>query len=137
MVTILTDSGERIMSDAEPSAEALWLPLREAEAVTGWAAKAEGFCKDEVCVPVPAGREQEFIRGTRLNVGAMWQHLGQPIARSERGHVWVLGRSAGDRVAALRSLEAPDFSLPDIAGRAHSLSEHRGKKVLLVTWASW
>jgi hypothetical protein len=38
---------------------------------------------------------------------------------------------------ALRSLEAPDFSLPDVAGRMHALSDHRGKKVLLVTWASW
>ena len=33
--------------------------------------------------------------------------------------------------------EAPDFTLPDAAGRLHRLSEHRGKKVLLVTWASW
>ena len=32
---------------------------------------------------------------------------------------------------------APDFTLPDLEGRLHSLSEHRGKKVLLVTWASW
>jgi len=49
----------------------------------------------------------------------------------------VLGESAQARGEALRSLEAPDFTLPDLAGRPHSLSAHRGKKVLLVTWASW
>ena len=32
---------------------------------------------------------------------------------------------------------APDFALPDLAGELHTLSEHRGKKVLLATWASW
>jgi peroxiredoxin len=49
----------------------------------------------------------------------------------------VLGEAAGDRAAALRSLQAPDFTLPDLSGRMHRLSEHRGKKVLLVSWASW
>ena len=107
------------------------------KAATGWVAKPEGLCRGEVCVPLPGGRESEFVRGGRVNLAALWRHLEQPVARSERGHVWVLGRSAGERAAALRSLEAPDFSLPDIAGRMHSLSEHRGKKVLLVTWASW
>jgi hypothetical protein len=137
MITVLTESGEWTVKGAQPSAEALWLPAREAEAATGWVAKPEGFCKGPVCVPLPAGREQEFVRGTRVNLGALWRHLGQPAARSERGDVWVLARSAGERAATLRSLEAPDFTLPDLSGRMHSLSEHRGKKVLLVTWASW
>jgi len=37
----------------------------------------------------------------------------------------------------LRSLEAPDFTLPDLDGKLHSLSDYRGKKVLLMSWASW
>jgi hypothetical protein len=137
MVTVLTESGELTVKDAEPSAEALWLPAREAEAATGWVAKPEGLCKGAVCVPLPPDRAQEFFRGTHVNLGALWRHLGHPVARSERGDVWVLAQSAGERAAALRSLEAPDFALPDLSGRMHSLSEHRGKKVLLVTWASW
>ena len=32
---------------------------------------------------------------------------------------------------------APDFTLPDLAGMPHTLSELRGKKVFLCTWASW
>jgi len=88
-------------------------------------------------VPLPAGREREFVRGSRVNVAALWRHLGRPVAHSERGHVWALGGSARDRAATLHSLEAPDFTLPDASGRPHSLSEYRGKKVFLVTWASW
>jgi len=137
MVTVLTESGEWAVAGAEPSAEALWLPAREAEAATGWEAKPEGLCNGPVCVPLPAGREREFARDGRIDLAALWRHLGHPSARSERGDVWVLSRSAGERASALRSLEAPDFTLPDAAGRMHSLSQHRGKKVLLVTWASW
>ncbi len=137
MVTVLTESGEWVVREGEASGEALWLPAREAEAATGWAAKPQGLCKGEVCVPLPAGREQELVRDARVNVAALWRHLGQPVVHSERGHAWVLAESARDRAAALRSLEAPDFTLPDVAGRMHSLRDHRGKKVLLVTWASW
>ena len=49
----------------------------------------------------------------------------------------MLGVSAAARSRALQSLSAPDFTLPDLEGRMHTLSEHRGRKVLLVTWASW
>jgi hypothetical protein len=138
MVTVaLTESGEFAVPEAEVSGEALWLPARDAEAATGWVAKAEGLCKGEVCVPLPAGREQAFVRDSRVNVAALWRHLGQPVAHSARGDVWVLGRSAQDRAAALASLEAPAFTLPDPSGRLRSLVDYRGKKVLLVTWASW
>lgn len=32
---------------------------------------------------------------------------------------------------------APDFALKDLAGREHKLSDYRGKKVMLVFWATW
>ncbi len=137
MTTVLTDEGEFTVSEAEASGDALWLSAGDAESATGWVSKAEGLCRGSVCVPLPPGRERQLVRESRLNVAALWRHLGRPVVHSARGHVWVLGPSAQDRAAALRSLEAPDFTLPDPSGRLHSLSDYRGKKVLLVTWASW
>jgi peroxiredoxin len=32
---------------------------------------------------------------------------------------------------------SPDFSLTDIAGKEHKLSDYRGKNVLIVFWATW
>src|SRR5262249_6615754 len=133
MVTVLTESGEWIVSEGEASGDALWLPARETEAATGWAVKPQGLCRGEACVPLPTGREQEFVRGGRVNVATLWRHLGQSFVQSERGDAWVLAESARERSAILRSLAAPDFRLPDVSGRMHSLSDHRGKKVLLVT----
>jgi hypothetical protein len=62
---------------------------------------------------------------------------GRPVAVDHDERVAYLGVSAADRAKTLASLEAPDFRLPDLDGRLHSLSEHRGKKVLLVAYASW
>ena len=137
MVTLLTDAGQFTVPGAEASATTLWVSARDAEAATGWVAKPEGLCRGPVCVPVPAGRERELADRGRIDLAGLWRHLGQPAVHSDRGHVWVLAQSARDRAAALTSLEAPDFALPDPAGRMHRLSDHRGKKVLLVTWASW
>jgi cytochrome oxidase Cu insertion factor (SCO1/SenC/PrrC family) len=53
------------------------------------------------------------------------------------GEVLSLGTGAEDRNAELAGLTAPDFTLPDIAGTPHTLSQLRGKKVFLSTWASW
>ena len=137
MTTVLTDAGRFEIVGAETAGDDLWLSAEDAQTATGWSIKPEGLCKAEVCVPLPPGREQQFVRGSRMNVAALWRHLGQPVVRSDRGQAWVLASSARDRSAALRSLEAPDFTLPDPSGRLHSLSDYRGKKVFLVTWASW
>ncbi|MBI1848356.1 MAG: hypothetical protein HY294_09975 [Candidatus Rokubacteria bacterium] len=63
--------------------------------------------------------------------------LGRPLALDVEERAAWLGVSAAARARALASLEAPDFALPDLAGRVHRLSEHRGKKVFLVAYASW
>ncbi len=137
MITVVTDEGESAVATAEPTSESLWLSGHEAASATGWTLKPEGLCKDDRCVPLPPGRERELVRDGRIDVAALWRRLGRPVVHSDRGHVWVLGRSAADRAAELSSLEAPDVTLPDPSGRLHSLSDHRGQKVLLVTWASW
>ena len=62
---------------------------------------------------------------------------GRPVAVDPEESAAYLGAPARARAAALASLEAPNFTLPDLDGRLHSLSEHRGKKVLLVAYASW
>jgi hypothetical protein len=137
MAILMTETSETVLPDTRAEGDRLWLLPPELEAATGWSWRPEGLCRGSICVPIPSRREGELLRGGQVDVAALWRHLGQPFVHSANGTVWVLGTAAADRQAALRSLEAPDFSLPDRAGRRHSLSEHRGKKVLLVSWASW
>ena len=131
--------GERVTEgvDADAKADGLWLKASDLERVSGWAHKPEGFCKGEVCVPVPASRKDEFVRGESYNLAALADLLGQPMVADAENHASCFGEAASERRRILTSLDAPDFSLPDLAGRMHSLSQYRGKKVFLVSWASW
>jgi hypothetical protein len=61
----------------------------------------------------------------------------RPVALDREERVACLGVAARDRAEALARGHAPDFVLPDLAGRLHALSDHRGRKVLLLAWASW
>ncbi|MBM3561393.1 MAG: redoxin domain-containing protein [Alphaproteobacteria bacterium] len=106
-------------------------------AVVGWTLKPEGMCRDAVCVPLPRGRDTAYLRDGLVNVAAFWRYTERPWARSAAGDVWAFGANARERADALLSLQAPDFTLPDLAGNPHALSDHRGRKVFLVTWASW
>lgn len=137
MTVLLTDDGEVTLGAARAEEERLWVDGAGLEAATGWSLRPEGLCRGETCVPIPPRRVGEFVRGDRVDLAAVWRHLGHSVAHDESGAVWALGEGASERTATLRSLDAPDFTLPDVAGRPHSLSDYRGKKVLLVSWASW
>ena len=137
MVTVLTEQSETEVAATTDADNDLWLSAADAARATGWVLKPEGFCKDAMCVPAPAGRGHEFIRGEAVNVAAFWRLMGRPALRDSGGDTWMLGAGADARSAQLRTLDAPDFTLPDLDGRMHSLSDHRGKKVFLVTWSTW
>lgn len=136
MTTLLTDRGATEVA-GRTAGDDLWLSARDTESATGWSLKPEGLCKGDVCVPVPRQRAREFVDGDRINVAQFWRHMDLPLVHDGSGETWVLGESAASRSAQLQSLEAPDFSLPDLGGHEHSLAAQRGKKVLLVSWASW
>jgi hypothetical protein len=137
MITVLHEQTERACATARASGEDLWIGAQELEAATGWSLKPEGLCRGDICVPVPSGRAADYVSGDALNASAFWRRMNHPVVHNAAGDIWVLGTSAADRTMALQSLEAPDFALPDLAGKTGTLSEHRGKKVLLATWASW
>ncbi len=115
----------------------LWLSAGDFKRVSGFELKPEGFCKGEQCYPVPPARKAEFESGGRYNLAALADLIWQPVVADETRQVWCFGEASENRERALTSLDAPDFLLPDLEGRMHSLSEHRGKKILLVSWASW
>jgi len=46
-------------------------------------------------------------------------------------------RTWGPSYTSWYGKSAPDFTLTDLAGKEHKLSDYRGKDVLLVFWATW
>lgn len=100
-----------------------------------WELKPEGFCQGSTCVPIP-NRDSVVIDGG-VDLLEFARLLDRPIALDTAERAAYLGTSAGDRAEQLTSLEAPGFTLPDLDGQLHSLSDYLGQKVLLVAYASW
>jgi hypothetical protein len=134
-VTILYQNRPPFVVPADADGEDLWLSLADFQAATGWDLKPEGACLGDMCVPIAPGVVSGDGRQANLPGFARW--LGQPVVHDDARAVWVFGEAASTRRAALESLRAPDFTLTDLEGRRHSISEYRGRKVFLVSWASW
>jgi hypothetical protein len=115
----------------------LRLTLDELFRATGWERKPEGLCRGETCVPEPSRSAWYQASSDEFDLASFGAHLGQPVARDEECSAAAVGVPAARRREALRSLEAPDFSLPDLDGRIHRLSDFRGKKVFLFSWGSY
>lgn len=122
--------------DAVAAGDKLWVPSEALLAATGWELKPEGACHGETCVPLP--RDGSWRDGAgRLDLTALAAHMGQPVVRDDARSIWSFGESAEAKGERLRSGMAPDFTLPDLDGQMHSLSDFRGRKVFLYAWASW
>ena len=130
----LIDDGSPHEIDATIENGRVWLSP-EVLGSLGWELHPEGLCRDGLCIPVPDASALEV--GGRIDLDAVARLIDRPLAVDADERAAYLGVSAGDRARALRSLVAPDFTLPDLAGRPHRLSDHRGKKILLVAYASW
>lgn len=111
--------------------ESLLIDSDDLERRTGWSIKRQGACKEDRCVPLPAGDVQPGTVDARV----LAERLGMPLVHDEPSGLWCLGPESGGR--ALTSAVAPELILPDVDGVPFSLSSLRGTKAVVVAWASW
>jgi hypothetical protein len=137
MIRILHESRDTALSGGTGDGDALWVERADIERATGWIWKPEGLCQGDTCLPLPRRADEPLAAGERVDVAAIWRREGWPVVHDAASQLWVLGEGAARRAEALQSLDAPDFELPDLQGRAHRLSDYRGRRVFLAAWASW
>ena len=106
-------------------------PVRFHQA-TGWAAKPEGLCKGEQCVPAPGAIRGDGLLDVQVAAG----RLAMPIVHDDAHDLWALG-PAGLSGKALDTAVVPPIVLGDRDGNPFDLASLHGRKVLLVAWASW
>jgi hypothetical protein len=124
---------DRVDPDPGGVAENLWISMLDLPRVNEFELKAEGACRDDVCVPIP----ETMVRGLFFNLTAFARRVGQTVVANPAMRIWSFGEIPVLRGSFLESRLAPELAIPDRAGRSVRLSQFRGKKVLLVTWASW
>lgn len=131
----ILEDGRRTDVDAKIDGGRILVGAADLERATGWALKSQGLCRDQACIPVSAS--SPVVREGRVDLGAFAELLDRPLASDLEAGAAALGDSARERSAAMRGGLAPDFTLPDLSGRTHSLGDYRGRKALLIAWASW
>ena len=137
-VTVLFADRPVVVEKALVEGDQLWIPADRIPAVNGFDLEPEGLCAGELCIPID--RETWVLeRGevTYLSVTRIADRLEQVWVADPRRGIWSFGEVPVRRSGGTAGRIAPDFTLPDRAGEPVSLSSFRGRKVLLLTWASW
>jgi hypothetical protein len=134
MTTVLYEDRVSAIPDASAQGGHLWLSPADLARATGWKLESEGLCKGAACVRT----DQRWLDAQgRVDLLAFAGHMGQPVVEEKAHDVLAFGTSVGARRETMDSLQAPDFTLPDLDGKLHSLSDYRGKKVYLFSWGSY
>ncbi len=99
---------------------------------TGWESKPQGLCKGDICVPAPDAVNADGS----LDAGAVATKLRMPIVHDEAHSVWAFGAaSIGGKT--LDTVALPPLSLEDKDGVPFDFAALKGRKAIVVAWASW
>jgi hypothetical protein len=99
---------------------------------TDWQLNGQGFCRGEICVPAP----ESLGDGAVLDIPMVADRLGMPLVHDHAHGVYALG-PATVTGRALSTAVAADPGLITRHGAPFHLSSLRGRKVVLVAWASY
>ena len=125
--------GDRVTALADSRLESgdLWIPAAELSRVNEFTVKPQGACREDICIPLP----KALKRSGWLNLSGFARKVRQPLVHE--GTAWSLGEMPALRSGFLQSRQAPDFSAQNRQGKTVHLKDFRGRKILLLTWASW
>ncbi|MGA1748351.1 MAG: hypothetical protein ACO4BZ_11815 [Ilumatobacteraceae bacterium] len=122
----MSHTGRLICHDDTVLFDTSTIDLDAFAAATGWEIKPEGACKGDVCVPLGSNRDALAIA----------ERLGMAVVTDDAtGQVAIGPASLSGH--ALDSAEAPDVVLHDLDGNEVALSQFRGEKVVIVSWAPY
>jgi hypothetical protein len=111
----------------------LWVRKADLPRINDFEVKPQGACRNDLCIPI----SKDLRRGEWFNLSGFARKTGEAVVSDAPSRVWSFGEIPVMRGGFVNSRIAPDFAVPDRKGRTVHLSDFRGKKVLVVTWASW
>lgn len=132
-VTVLDEDQEQSL-DGEVRDGDLLVTSDSLEESLGWHLEDRGLCRDDTCVPADP---DDLLQGGLLDLEAIADLLDRPYAAETNPPAASLGTPARRSRDAGSDNRAPDFTLQDLDGNEHSLSDFEGNKIFLLVWASW
>ena len=133
-INVITDAGTTEVS-ADLAAGEVRVASDVLDSMLGWHLDQHGLCRGDVCLPLLPDDKPDA--DGRVDLIAMASRTGRPSIVDTDAGVVALGVARDDRRRALRDLELPDFTLPDLDGRPVRSTDWRGRKTLLLAFSSW
>ena len=141
MIVLMNDKNTEISRISENEKDELWIREDELKSATGFELKPHGACLDEICIPMLGDEKDKLLKQKHgkqwVNMSCLSAKLDQKLVYDQSEDIWSLGSIPDQRRSTLESGIAPDFEFDDWQGNTIRLSDYRGKKVLIITWASW
>ena len=109
----------------------LWVQKQDLPRINEFEVKPQGACRADVCIPL----SKTLKNGDWFNLTGFAHKIGETVVADQ--NVYSLGEIPVLRGGFYNSRIAPDFAVPDRKGKVVHLSDFRGKKTLVITWASW
>ncbi len=109
----------------------LWVRAADLPRINEFELKPQGACRAELCIPIT----KEMRQGDYFHLTAFARKIGEAYVADD--NVWSFGEIPVLTGSYTESRQAPDFAVPDRAGKIVHLKDFLGKKVLVITWASW
>lgn len=129
--TVLFGDRTTALTNARIEGTELWVRPADLPRINEFELKPQGACRAEICVPTPKTLSKNgwfHLTGFARRIGQSW------VADA---NTWSFAEIPILTSGFLRSRIAPDFAVPDRKGHLVKLSDFKGKKALIVTWASW
>jgi len=129
--TVLYSDRTVKLDKIQPQGNDLWVRSADLPRINEFELKPQGACRADLCIPV----SKDLKNGEWFNLTGFARKIGQSVVADSS--VWSFGEIPVVRGNYYSTRIAPDFAVPDRSGKMVHLSDFRGKKVLVVTWASW
>lgn len=114
-----------------PDPNDLWVRKSDLPKINDFEVKPQGACREDLCIPIA----KDLTNAEFFNLSGFARKIGEVSVTDS--NVWSFGEIPVLRGSFTGSRVAPDFAVPDRNGKIVHLNDFRGKKVLVVTWASW
>lgn len=130
--TVLYGDRAVALDKIRPDPKDLWVRKADLPRINDFEVKPQGACREDLCIPL----SKDLLKSDYFNLSAFARKVGEVAIKDDSG-VYSFGEIPVLRGAFYNSRIAPDFAVPDRTGKIVHLSDFRGKKVLVITWASW
>ncbi len=129
--TVLYGDRATALEKIRPDAKDLWVRAADLPRINDFELKPQGACRADLCIPI----SKDLRSGEWFNLSGFARRIKQAYVADSGA--WSFGEIPVVRGDFYRSRIAPEFAVPDRKGRLVHLSDFLGKKVLVITWASW